>query len=375
MRGFLAGRRLLRSATVLGGAWPPRRARRASAGSASRGGAQQARTGASVVSALPGCIPSVRWPGPRRRPSSFDRTSAEASSPSLFLGRGRAGLLPTALPGLLRAVSAARAAAHDERQVERPMPRIAKYCRAAAPHYAEEPRAGLVEVQPDLGDRRSGDQDTGQHVRHRRPQLQPERQPRRRQFRALRTKCQRHRQRGQSNEGRGHQACTVPRVWRCRLSTPTAGAGRTGSTGRRLPRDNVRCTAVAAARPIPPQSCGSPGLWSGTAIRPLVGGGCGIGTREGVNRTRVPGERHEPLGESSVGNGNRPCRPSSRLAVRAAEAVYRAAYYTRDGPARRLSCELPQGPEGSKGQWALAGARGPLKGAWCRFSPWAVTSY
>jgi hypothetical protein len=30
------------------------------------------------------------------------------------------------------------------------------------------------------------------------------------------------------------------------------------------------------------------------------GGGCGIRTREGVNPTRFPSERHRPLGESSA---------------------------------------------------------------------------
>src|SRR4051794_9821123 len=32
------------------------------------------------------------------------------------------------------------------------------------------------------------------------------------------------------------------------------------------------------------------------------GGGCGIRTREGVNPTRFPSERHRPLGESSARN-------------------------------------------------------------------------
>lgn len=31
------------------------------------------------------------------------------------------------------------------------------------------------------------------------------------------------------------------------------------------------------------------------------GGGCEIRTREGVNPTRFPSERHRPLGESSIG--------------------------------------------------------------------------
>ena len=31
-----------------------------------------------------------------------------------------------------------------------------------------------------------------------------------------------------------------------------------------------------------------------------AGGGCGIRTREGLNPTRFPSERHRPLGESSA---------------------------------------------------------------------------
>src|SRR5262245_53108417 len=57
-------------------------------------------------------------------------------------------------------------------------------------------------------------------------------------------------------------------------------------------------------------------------------------------------------------------------------------YYTLYGPRAASILCTPPGPEGSKGQWALAGARGPLisrilmlvEGARCRFSLLAVTN-
>ena len=67
-------------------------------------------------------------------------------------------------------------------------------------------------------------------------------------------------------------------------------------------------------------------------------------------------------------------RPPFRLAVRAAEAVYQAAYYTRvDRGVYPVNSPGAGRQQGSMGSGGCAGS--PSKGAWCRSSPWAVTSY
>src|SRR3954451_7798295 len=57
-----------------------------------------------------------------------------------------------------------------------------------------------------------------------------------------------------------------------------------------------------------------------------LGGGCGIRTREGVNPTRFPSERHRPLGESSAGEGTGPPGRAAEL------GGTRGATYTADNP-------------------------------------------
>src|SRR3954451_4080940 len=57
-----------------------------------------------------------------------------------------------------------------------------------------------------------------------------------------------------------------------------------------------------------------------------LGGGCGIRTREGVNPTRFPSERHRPLGESSAGEGTGPPGRPAEL------GGTRGATYTADNP-------------------------------------------
>ena len=250
MRGLPVGR-LLRSAPSSTAGWPPRRARRAS-----------------------------RWAWPPRRAQAGSSASGLVSA--LFgrtLGLGRAlvavGCLSAgprrssmALPGLLPwAASAARAAARRRTTGRTPDAEIATAAAAVHP----EPRAGLVEAQPDLGDRRSGDQDTGQHVRHRRPQPQPERH---RGVaisgRRVRTSVGATGSAARAMRPAVTRRSTVPRGGRCRPSTPTTGAGRTGSTGTPATADNVRCTAVAAARPIPLLKAAVLGFVVRTAIRPLL---------------------------------------------------------------------------------------------------------
>ena len=99
-----------------------------------------------------------------------------------------------------------------------------------------------------------------------------------------------------------------------------------------------------------------------------------------INPTRVPGERHRPLGESSAGHGSRPCA-ATRPSRRSPHWRPRTGITLAVDPARRLSCELPQGRKAARvnGLWRVRGV--PLcfnphevKGARCRFSPSAVTN-
>jgi hypothetical protein len=52
-----------------------------------------------------------------------------------------------------------------------------------------------------------------------------------------------------------------------------------------------------------------------------VGGGCGIRTREGVNPTRFPSERHRPLGESSARKVTGNHKPGANRRTRQAPEV------------------------------------------------------
>jgi hypothetical protein len=81
-----------------------------------------------------------------------------------------------------------------------------------------------------------------------------------------------------------------------------------------------------------------------------------------VNPTRFPSERHRPLGESSAGEAT--CLPSpprnrrgprGRLPIRHRET--RPPRLCANPPCGGISLN-PPGPEGSKGRWALPGARG-----------------
>ena len=76
------------------------------------------------------------------------------------------------------------------------------------------------------------------------------------------------------------------------------------------------------------------------------GGGWGIRTPEGFHPTRVPGERHRPLGESS--------KASKHSRVIAAD---RRRPTLATDPARRPSCELPQGRKAARvnGLWRVRG--------------------
>src|SRR5277367_3561443 len=123
-----------------------------------------------------------------------------------------------------------------------------------------------------------------------------------------------------------------------------------------------------------------------------------------INPTRVPGERHRPLGESSVGHGSRAPLgdDAGRNGLRRSRAVKRRSGSSgnrtgrgddagRNGlsrrramepepgtrlsvdPARRLSRELPQGRKAARvnGLWRVRGVPyvdlvGTMKGGWCR---------
>src|ERR1700742_5286787 len=90
-----------------------------------------------------------------------------------------------------------------------------------------------------------------------------------------------------------------------------------------------------------------------------------------VNPTRVPGERHRPLGESSVamvtegGSALASCSPGPAQVLDSPK-----------DPARRLSCELPQGRKAARVN-GLCRVRGvplgqrkePLESAWCHSIP------
>src|ERR1700751_579273 len=69
-----------------------------------------------------------------------------------------------------------------------------------------------------------------------------------------------------------------------------------------------------------------------------------------VNPTRVPGERHRPLGESSAGHG-------SRQVWMARQSQWERVLDSRSDPARRLSCDLPQGRKAARvnGLWRVRG--------------------
>ena len=78
------------------------------------------------------------------------------------------------------------------------------------------------------------------------------------------------------------------------------------------------------------------------------GGGWGIRTREGVNPTRFPSVRHRPLGESSASEHSRVDARRSTTAL-----------HSSPDPARRPSCELPQGRKAARvnGLWRVRGVR------------------
>src|SRR6201999_2153762 len=90
-----------------------------------------------------------------------------------------------------------------------------------------------------------------------------------------------------------------------------------------------------------------------------------------VNPTRVPGERHRPLGESSV------AMVTERAGAAVPPPVDRPEVldFSKD-PARRLSCELPQGRKAARVN-GLCRVRGvplgqrkePLESAWCHSIP------
>ena len=63
-----------------------------------------------------------------------------------------------------------------------------------------------------------------------------------------------------------------------------------------------------------------------------------------INPTRVPGERHRPLGESSVAMVTEWAVPSKRPPPTASGQVLDSP----QDPARRLSCELPQGRKAAR---------------------------
>src|ERR1035441_5683415 len=77
-----------------------------------------------------------------------------------------------------------------------------------------------------------------------------------------------------------------------------------------------------------------------------------------INPTRVPGERHRPLGESSVGHGSRAQVSLSRLSRIDLQTGTRLSV----DPARRPSCELPQGRKAARvnGLWRVRGV--PCRG-------------
>ena len=92
----------------------------------------------------------------------------------------------------------------------------------------------------------------------------------------------------------------------------------------------ARCSAVAARRCIPLLDCCDPGCGHEVIVSaPRTGAeDRGFEPLRAINPTRVPGERHRPLGESSVGNRSRP----DRLAVSPGYTVTQRGYYTRGGP-------------------------------------------
>ena len=105
-----------------------------------------------------------------------------------------------------------------------------------------------------------------------------------------------------------------PRVRGRRRSAPASAAVRRRSTGTPARMKNDACQTIAMPRRIPLL-----GFFAGVdrvaATQRHPGPSAedrGFEPLRAVNPTRVPGERHRPLGESSVGNGSRPVvRPES----------------------------------------------------------------
>ena len=107
-----------------------------------------------------------------------------------------------------------------------------------------------------------------------------------------------------------------------------------------------------------------------------LGGGWGIRTPEGFHPTRFPSVRHRPLGESSVGAGMRTCpRPPEMLPDFGSRSVHGRADASccdirsvshhvveqvewMSAPRVAPSRPTPPGRKRSKGNRALAGARG-----------------
>src|SRR6516162_11826307 len=75
-----------------------------------------------------------------------------------------------------------------------------------------------------------------------------------------------------------------------------------------------------------------------------------------VNPTRVPGERHRPLGESSVAMVAE-CSWAAAGCIRFLAACVGPGITLSVDPARRLSCELPQGRKAARvnGLWRVRG--------------------
>ncbi|MDT7552141.1 MAG: polymerase subunit gamma/tau, partial [Pseudonocardiales bacterium] len=109
---------------------------------------------------------------------------------------------------------------------------------------------------------------------------------------------------------------------------------------RRAP--NEPGTETARVLPAGPHR-GQPGVCAGQC-----GGGWGIRTPEGLHPTRFPSVRHRPLGESSN------AAEHSRVTGGGDDGLH-----STTGPARRPSCELPQGRKAARvnGLWRVRGVR------------------
>src|SRR6478752_541396 len=104
----------------------------------------------------------------------------------------------------------------------------------------------------------------------------------------------------------------VPSVW---LVVPIS-SGHRGSTKKKYKTpaaiENDACQATATLRPILLLKISGPGsdqlsLPNWSPLGPSAEDR-GFEPLRAINPTRVPGERHRPLGESSAGHGNRPAR-------------------------------------------------------------------